>query len=158
MHEPVSLHPVVDINACIASGACITACPEKDILGIVNGKATVINASRCVGHGACFYACPTKAITLHLRAETRGVDLPHVNEYFESNVQGIYIAGEMGGMGLIKNAVMQGQQAVQNLSKKLDSNKNTNFDLVIVGAGPAGIAASLTAKKLKINFITLDQD
>ena len=158
LHEPVSLHPVVDINACIASGACITACPEKDILGIVNGKATVINASRCVGHGACFYACPTKAITLHLGTETRGVDLPHVNEYFETNVQGIYIAGEMGGMGLIKNAVMQGQQAVQNLAKKLDSNKNANYDLVIIGAGPAGISASLTAKKLKINFITIDQD
>lgn len=158
LHEPVSLHPVIDINSCIKSGACITACPEKDILGIVNGKATVINASRCVGHGACFYACPTKAITLHLGTETRGVDLPHVNEYFESNVQGIYIAGEMGGMGLIKNAVIQGQQAVQNLAKKLDNNKSTNYDLVIIGAGPAGISASLTAKKLKINFITLDQD
>jgi thioredoxin reductase (NADPH) len=158
LHEPVSLHPVVDVNTCIKSGACITACPEKDILGIVNGKAAVINASRCVGHGACFYACPVKAITLHLGTETRGVDLPDVNQYFETNVTGIYIAGEMGGMGLIKNAVEQGRQAVENLAKHMDKNETAQYDLVIVGAGPAGISASLTAKKLKINFMTLDQD
>ncbi|OYV87277.1 MAG: 4Fe-4S ferredoxin, partial [Ignavibacteriae bacterium 37-53-5] len=53
LHEPVSLHPVVNQDTCIGSGACITACPEKDILGLVHGKAQVINASRCVGHGAC---------------------------------------------------------------------------------------------------------
>ena len=99
IHEPVSLHPVVDVNSCIQSGACIRACPEKDILGIRNGKATVINASHCVGHGACFHACPTQAITLCIGTEKRGVDLPHVNQYFESNVSGIFIAGEMGEWG-----------------------------------------------------------
>ena len=64
LYEPVSLHPVVDANSCIKTGACIAACPEKDILGIRNGKATTINASHCIGHGACFHACPTQAITL----------------------------------------------------------------------------------------------
>lgn len=93
LFEPVSLHPVVDVNSCIKSGACILACPEKDILGIRNGKATVINASRCVGHGACFHACPTQAISLHIGTEKRGVDLPHVNQNFESNIKGIFIAG-----------------------------------------------------------------
>jgi thioredoxin reductase (NADPH) len=157
-HEPVSLHPIVDINSCIGTGACVTACPEKDILGMVNGRAAVINASHCVGHGACFYACPTHAISLHIGTETRGVDLPHVDQYFETNVPGLYIAGEMGGMGLIKNAIEQGRQAVENLVKKLDSNVNSQYDLIIVGAGPAGISASLTAKKHKINFLTIDQD
>lgn len=158
LFEPVSLHPVVDVSACIQSGACIRACPEKDILGIRNGKATVINASRCVGHGACFLACPTEAITLCIGTEKRGVDLPHVNPYFESNVKGLYIAGEMGGMGLIKNAVEQGKQAVDNLARDLPAQHRAEYDLVIVGAGPAGISASLEAKKHHLKFITLEQD
>jgi thioredoxin reductase (NADPH) len=158
LHEPVSLHPVVDPNSCIQSGACIRACPEKDILGIRNGKATVINASQCVGHGACFHACPTQAISLFIGTEKRGVDLPHVNQFFESNVRGIFIAGEMGGMGLIKNAVEQGRQAVNNLARGIDSKSDMEYDLVVVGAGPAGIGSTLEAKRLKLKTITLEQD
>jgi thioredoxin reductase/Pyruvate/2-oxoacid:ferredoxin oxidoreductase delta subunit len=158
LYEPVSLHPVVDENKCIRTGACIAACPEKDILGIRNGKATTINASHCVGHGACFHACPTQAITLCIGTEKRGVELPHVNQNFETNVPGIFIAGELGGMGLIKNSVEQGRQAVENIVKSLKKNHQADYDLVIVGAGPAGISASLTAKKHRLNFLTLEQD
>jgi len=158
LFEPVSLHPVVDVNTCIKSGACIIACPEKDILGIRNGKATTINASHCIGHGACFHACPTQAITLVIGTEKRGVDLPHVNQNFETNVPGIFIAGELGGMGLIKNAVVQGKQAVENIVKQVKKDHNATYDLIIIGAGPAGIAASLTAKKHHLNFLTLEQD
>ncbi len=107
------------MNTCIGTGACVAACPEKDILGIRKGKATIINASRCIGHGACFHACPTEAISLRIGTEKRGVDLPHVNQNFETNVPGIFIAGELGGMGLIKNAVEQGRQAVENIVKSL---------------------------------------
>jgi thioredoxin reductase (NADPH) len=159
MHEPVSLHPVIDLGTCIKSGACMEACPEKDILGIVNGRATLVNAAECVGHGACFHACPVEAISLVIGTEKRGVDLPHVSENFETNVRGVYIAGELGGMGLIKNSIEQGQQAVDSIAKSL-SKKGSNgvLDLVIVGAGPAGISASLTAKKHGLNFLTLEQD
>lgn len=120
LYEPVSLHPVIDEGSCIKTGACITACPEHDILGIRNGKATTINASHCIGHGACFHACPTQAISLCIGTEKRGVELPHVNQNFETNVPGIFIAGELGGMGLIKNAVEQGRQAVDNIVKTLN--------------------------------------
>lgn len=158
LHEPVSLHPYIDPNACIGSGACVKACPEKDILGIIDGKATVINASNCVGHGACFHACPVEAISLRIGTEKRGVDLPHVNQNFETNVKGIYIAGELGGMGLIKNSVDQGQQAVDSVVKSKKINKEGILDLVIVGSGPAGISASLAAKKHSLSAITLEQD
>lgn len=146
-NEPVSLHPVINYDICIGSAACITACPEHDILGLVRGKATTINASRCVGHGACFHACPVQAISLCIGTEKRGVELPHISEEFETTIPGIFIAGELGGMGLIKNAVEQGKQAMTYLSSKLKSKGNTKYDVVIVGAGPAGISASLEATK-----------
>jgi thioredoxin reductase (NADPH) len=158
LHEPISLHPVVDVTRCIQTGACITACPEHDILGIRNGKAIVINASLCIGHGACFHACPTEAISLQMGTDKRGVDLPHVDQNFETNVPGIYIAGELGGMGLIKNAVEQGRQAVENIAKSIKKNHNGSYDIIIIGAGPAGISGSLAAKKHGLNFLLLDQD
>jgi len=156
-HEPVSLHPYIDLNTCIGSAACISACPEKDILGIVDGKALAINASNCVGHGACFHTCPVEAISLRIGTETRGVELPHVNQTFETNIKGIYIAGELGGMGLIKNSVEQGKQAVENIVKSLRPKKENVLDLLIIGAGPAGISGALTAKKNGLSFKVLEQ-
>lgn len=157
-YEPVSLHPVVDLETCIGSGACIAACPEKDILGIVSGQARTVNASRCVGHGACFHACPVQAITLCIGTEKRGVDLPHVSPEFETNIPGVFIAGELGGMGLIKNAVEQGKQAVDFINKKIKRSHQAQYDITIVGAGPAGIAATLTAAKNGLRYLTLEQD
>ncbi len=158
MYEPVSLYPHIDLNACIGSAACVADCPEKDILGIVDGVATVINTANCVGHGACFHACPVEAITLRIGTETRGVDLPHVNQHFETNTKGIYIAGELGGMGLIKNSVEQGQQAIESIVKNKKTKKENVIDVVIVGAGPAGISATLAAKKHGLSSVTLEQD
>ena len=156
--EPQSLHPYIDLNICIGSGACVKACPEQDILGLVHGNAQVINASNCIGHGACFHSCPVEAISLRIGTEKRGVELPHVNANYETNLKGIYIAGELGGMGLIKNSAEQGIQAIQNISKSGKPKVNDVLDVLIVGAGPAGIAASLEAKKLKLSFETLEQE
>ncbi len=158
LYEPVSLYPVVDPNRCIQSGACIKACPEHDILGIRNGKATIINASQCIGHGACFRACPMEAISLWIGTEKRGVDLPHVSPAFETNVPGIFIAGELGGMGLIRNAVTQGREAMENIVKSMQKNHTAEYDVIVVGAGPAGISATLGAKKAGLKVLTLEQD
>ncbi|PSR13027.1 MAG: 4Fe-4S ferredoxin [Bacteroidetes bacterium] len=158
IYEPVSLHPFIDLGTCIKSGACIEACPEKDIIGIVNGRAALVNASECVGHGACFHACPVEAISLVIGTEKRGVDLPHLNESYETNVQGVYIAGELGGMGLIKNSVEQGEAAMNSIAKALTHKGGHSYDVIIVGAGPAGISATLTAKKHGLKFLTLEQD
>lgn len=158
LYEPVSLHPYIDLNTCIGSAACVVECPEKDILGIVDGKATVINTSNCVGHGACFHACPVEAITLRIGTESRGVDLPHINQNFETNIKSIYIAGELGGMGLIKNSVEQGQQAIENIVKSKKPSKERVIDVIIIGAGPAGISATLASKKHGLSSVTLEQD
>jgi len=158
MHEPVSIYPYIDPDRCFKSGACAMACPETDVLGIRHGKAVLINASHCIGHGACFKACPVEAISLRIGTEKRGVDLPELNPNFETNVNGIFIAGELGGMGLIRNAVTQGKEAVDNIFKTLNKSAEATYDLIVVGAGPAGISATLQAKKLGMNVLTLEQD
>lgn len=158
VHEPISLYPVIDLNRCIGSGACVKACPEHDILGLSNGHARIINASQCIGHGACFRACPVEAISLWIGTEKRGVHLPHVLPTYETNVQGIYIAGELGGMGLIRNAVKQGSEAVENIAKGFNKNHKAEYDLIVVGAGPAGISGTLAAKKAGLKVLTLEQD
>ena len=96
--EPSSLHPVIDPLRCIGCGSCVSACPEHTVLGLINHKAELINPTYCVGHGACKAACPEDAITLVFGTEKRGVDIPLVKPNFETNVPGMFIAGELGGM------------------------------------------------------------
>jgi thioredoxin reductase/NAD-dependent dihydropyrimidine dehydrogenase PreA subunit len=154
--EPVSLHPAIDPNRCISIGACVTACPEGEILGLVNGRAELIAPNKCIGHGACAAACPVDAISLVFGTATRGVDIPHVKPTFETNVESVYIAGELGGMGLIRNAVEQGRQAMENIAKSR-SKDSAVLDVVVVGAGPAGLAATLQAHKDGLRYATVDQ-
>jgi thioredoxin reductase/Pyruvate/2-oxoacid:ferredoxin oxidoreductase delta subunit len=157
--EPASLHPSIDPGTCVGCSACVTACPENNVLGIIQGKASLIAPAHCIGHGACAAACPMDAISLVFGTATRGVDIPHINADFETNIPGIYIAGELGGMGLIRNAVTQGRQAVESIHSSLGKSRGRDrLDLVIVGAGPAGFAASLAAKERGLHFVTLEQE
>ncbi len=157
MTEPASLHPVIDPGKCGGCGACVSACPEGEILGIIGGRAHLIAPTKCIGHGACRTACPYDAITLVFGTEKRGVDIPFVSPDFETNVPGLYIAGELGGMGLIRNAVTQGVQAMQAIRKSLVQHPHA-LDVLIVGAGPAGIAAALFAKASGLRFRLIEQD
>jgi len=155
--DPASLHPLVDPAVCIGCGTCVTACPEGKILKIVDGHARMVNGAACIGHGACAAACPVGGIELVFGSERRGLDLPDVGPDFQTNVPGLYIAGELGGMGLIANAVEQGKQAVANLMKGMPKSKD-GYDLVVVGAGPAGLAAGMEAAARGLRSIVVEQD
>jgi thioredoxin reductase (NADPH) len=159
--EPASLHPVIDPARCIGCGSCIKACPEQPehhVLGLIDGRAQLVSPTDCIGHGACKVACPVEAITLVFGTEKRGVEIPLLTPKFETSVPGIFIAGELGGMGLIRNALEQGRQAVEAIHAGRGSGKGEMLDLVIVGAGPAGFAASLTAMSRRMRCVTLEQD
>lgn len=161
MMEPPTLHPVIDTNKCIGCKSCVAACPEQyahAVLGMIRGKARLVGPSNCIGHGACQSACPVNAIQLVFGTETRGIDIPLVKPDFETNVPGIFIAGELGGMGLIGNAVEQGCQAMDSIAALDGLGSGDQLDVLIVGAGPAGFAASLAAMKKGLRFRTLEQD
>jgi thioredoxin reductase/Pyruvate/2-oxoacid:ferredoxin oxidoreductase delta subunit len=156
--EPASLHPVIDESVCIGCATCADACPESDVLGIVDGKAALVTPANCIGHGACKDACPMDAIDLVLGTETRGVDIPLLGADFQTNVPGIFVAGELGGMGLIRNAVEQGRQAIESVRRVVGTGGGAELDVVIVGAGPAGFSASLAALEHGLRFVTLEQE
>ncbi len=156
--EPASLHPVIIPGKCMGCGACVAACPEGKILGLIKGKAQLIHPTKCIGHGACKRACPFDAISLVFGTEKRGVDIPNVAENFETNIPGLFIAGELGGMGLIRNAIEQGRQALESIRKLSGIGKGKQLDIVIIGAGPAGFSASLGAKQHGLRAVTLEQD
>lgn len=153
--EPPSLHPLIDPVLCIGSGSCVKACPEE-ALGIVNGKAVLVNAAACIGHGACLSACPVDGIKLVFGTETRGIDIPNIGVNFETNVPGIFIAGELGGMGLIRKAAEQGRRAMDAIRKR--TGGQADFDVVIVGCGPAGLSAGLSAIHHKLRYKVLEQE
>ncbi len=158
--EPVSLHPYIDPNICIGTAACVPACPEGDILGIVDGRGKLIEPTHCIGHGECYRACPVEAITLVFGTEHRGVDIPHIKEDFETNIKGVHIVGELGGMGLIRNAVTQGREAVEYIADDLKrTHSDTRVaDICVVGAGPAGLAATAQAIDMGLSYVTLEQN
>jgi thioredoxin reductase len=155
MNEPSSLHPLADPVRCMGSGACVRVCPEE-ALGIVKGKAVLVNASACIGHGACEAACPVGAIKLVFGTEKRGIDIPNVQPNFETNVPGIFIAGELGGMGLIRKAAEQGRQAIRTISTR--KGGNGKLDVVIIGAGPAGLSAGLSSIEHKLRYRIVEQE
>src|ERR1700738_3314813 len=160
MTEPASLHPVIDDALCLGCGACVKACPEQphhEVLGLIGGKAVLVGPTDCIGHVACKTVCPFDAITLVFGTERRGLDIPVLKPNFESNVPGIYVAGELGGMGLIKNALTQGRQALEAIAGRSVKRPGA-LDVLIVGAGPAGLAASLAATKLGLSYQTVEQD
>ncbi len=154
-HLARSLHPIIDPDVCIGSLSCLKACPEGDILGIIDGTARLVHADHCIGHGRCAAECPVGAIRLVFGDAERGIDLPEVDQYFESSRPGVHVVGELGGMGLIKNAVMQGLQAAERIAEQL---RGKDQIVAVVGAGPAGLATALGLKARGVGYRLLEQD
>ncbi len=157
--------PHIDLSRCIGCGTCIRACPEDGVLDLVHGQAVVVHGARCVGHGLCAEACPVEGIALTLADLSNRRDLPALSERFEApGVPGLFLAGEVTGYALIRTAITHGTTVVEEVARRLsdrpsgDSDDADVFDLCVVGAGPAGLAASLEAKRRGLRFVTLEQE
>lgn len=155
---PDTIHPVIDLDKCIGSGACVLACPEKQVLGIVAGQAKLVNALACVGHSACVSACPVEAIKLVFGTAQRGVELPLLDPNFQTTRPGVYVIGELGGMGLIRNAVRQGRQAADHAIGSGRRGSGDAYDAAVVGAGPSGVSATLRLMEAGKRVVLLERD
>lgn len=161
--RPAAQYPYVNPLHCIGCGACVRACPEGDVLGIVGGTAVVVNGLRCVGHARCEEACPVGAITVGLGDLKSREDVPLLDETQETTVPGLYIVGELGGLSLVRNAVFQGRKITEHIAETLRSEPAAEgaldaLDVVIVGAGPAGLSAGLTAGTAGLSYAVLERE
>jgi thioredoxin reductase (NADPH) len=160
---PKAQHPHIDTTHCIGCQSCTAVCPEGDVLAMLGGKAVLVNAYKCIGHSLCAEACPVGAITMVMADPSLGADLPYLTPEHETSVPNMFIAGELGGLALIKNAINQGRDSIDTVAKRLANlgaarSQPDVFDVLILGAGPAGISAALRAIEKKLNYLTLERD
>ena len=159
---PLAQHPQIDANYCIGCAACTTVCPEGDVLAMLGGKAMIVNGHKCIGHSLCADVCPVGAITMVMAKPGVSADIAHLSSQHETTIKSLFIVGELGGLALIKNAINQGRSCVDTIAARISGYGGSRptpdlYDVLIVGAGPAGISASLRAIEKKLNYITLDE-
>lgn len=160
---PKAQHPHIDTAACIGCATCTSVCPEGDVLGMIGGKAAIVNGFKCIGHGLCADACPVGAITMVMASPSLSADMPFLTPEYETSIPNLFVVGELGGLALIKNAVNQGRACVDTIVSRFAAAGATRalpdvYDVLIAGAGPAGISASLRAIEHKLNYVTIEQD
>src|SRR3974390_2546207 len=159
---PKAQHPHIDTTYCIGCATCTLVCPEGDVLAMLAGKAVIVNGHKCIGHGICADVCPVGAITMVMAKPSMGADMPRLSPQKETSIPGLFIVGELGGLALIKNAVNEGRECVDFITNRLSEQSRAGgsdvYDVLVVGAGPAGISASLRAIENKLSHITIEQD
>lgn len=154
-------HPVVDLSRCLGCGSCVAACPEQGVLDLVHGQAAVIDGARCVGVSACERECPVGAVIVEIANLEHRRDVPVLDEQLQAlDTPGLYLAGEVTAHALIKAAVEQGTAVANAAAQRAQpaSADNDILDLAVVGAGPAGLAATLQATDLGMSCALIDTE
>ena len=159
---PQSQHPHIDANECIGCAACTMVCPEGDVLAMLGGKAVIVYGYKCIGHSLCAEVCPVGAITMVMASPSMGANMPYLTPECETSIKNMFIVGELGGLALIKNAVNQGRDCIDTIVARAASRGAGRpspgiYDVLIVGAGPAGLSASLRAIEKRLQYVTIDE-
>jgi thioredoxin reductase/NAD-dependent dihydropyrimidine dehydrogenase PreA subunit len=154
-------HAIVRADTCVGCGACVAACPEPGAIRL-EGKVAVVDLARCKGHGECATACPVGGIVVASGAAVQRVETPSLDAHFETNVPGLYVVGELGGRGLIKNAINEGKIAMEEVARRVRATPRPAgvpdlFDVAVVGSGPAGLSAGLEALRQKLDYVVLER-
>jgi putative YpdA family bacillithiol system oxidoreductase len=147
--------PRIDLDLCVGCGTCVHVCPFN-VLEIVNEKAIAARLDDCTGYAACAAECPTEAITLVDGGPMQTVELPVYGPSLETNVPGLFLAGEVTGKALIKVAINQGKTVVESIMKDRPMPSD-GYDVIVVGAGPGGVSTGLAAEIEGLKALVLEQ-
>lgn len=156
-------HPVINTATCIGCHACVDACPH-DVLAIVNGKATPVAIEQCMEDTSCQVECPTvpkSCIVINTNKKIPERKVPNRDQRFMTNVPGVYLIGDVSGVPLIKNAINEGGAVINFIVEDLKyegRNGKADYDVAIIGIGPAGLSATALAKQRGLKYIAIEQD
>lgn len=161
---PLFPRPVIDPLLCIGCHACVEACPH-DVLAITaDGVAAAVNADQCMEDTSCQVECPTSpkaCVVINTTKQVPDRQVPKRDQQFMTNVPGIYLIGDVSGVPLIKNAINEGAQVIEAVKADLAQKKaanNADYDVAIIGMGPAGLSAAVSAKQQGLRYLALEQD
>lgn len=160
--DPAAAKALVRADMCVGCATCVASCPEPGAI-TMRGKLAIVDNALCKGHGECVAACPVGAISVTTGAAVNRVMVPQLDGNFESNVPGLFIVGELGGRGLIKNAINEGKIAVDSIARAMppdisrpDAEEGV-VDVAVVGSGPAGLSAGLEALRRGLSYVVVEQ-
>ncbi len=95
-----------------------------------------------------------------LNSGTDEAPRPSFNKNFESNVQGIYVIGDIAGAPVIKLAMEQGYNVIEHIATLSDSKVEEKdiYDILVIGSGASGLNAALQAKERGMSCIVLEKE
>ncbi len=157
-------HPVIFTERCIGCHACVDACPH-DVLAIVDGRAAVVAADQCMEDTSCQVVCPVNpkaCIVINTAKKIRSQPAPTRDAAtYMTNVPGCFIIGDVSGVPLIKNAVKEGADVIEHIASEAAKAKpepKAEYDVAVVGIGPGGASAVLTAHDKNLRYVGIEQE
>lgn len=157
-------YPVIFPDRCIGCHACVEACPH-DVLAIVGGIAKVVARDQCMEDTSCQVECPVNpkaCVVVNTTKRIRSRPVPARDASFMTDVAGCYIIGDVSGTPLIKNAANEGADVIKHIAHELNNGANNEpkaeLDVAIIGIGPAGLSAAITAQQYNLRYVGLEQD
>ena len=131
------------------------------------GKAYPVALDQCMEDTSCQVECPTNPKSCTVINATKKI-LPRVapvrDRRLNTNVKGVYLIGDVSGAPLIKNAINEGRKAILSIEEDIKTEGPmaeagcADYDVAIIGVGPAGLSAAVLAKKAGLRYVAIEQD